>query len=59
MTSRNLALWILAGVMLVWIAVVAWQTRRCQTVGGQFTIVGWRCVMPKPSIILRRELERT
>ncbi len=59
MTSRNLALWILAGVMLIWIAIVAWQTRRCQSAGGQFTIVGWRCVTSKPSIILRRDLERT
>mgnify|MGYP000070613519 CR=1 FL=1 len=59
MTPRNLAMWSLAVVMLGWMTIVAWQSRRCQTTGGQFTIVGWRCVTPKPSIILRREIERT
>lgn len=59
MTSRNIALWMLACLLLVWIAVVGWQTRRCHDAGGQFTILGWRCALPKPSIILRRELERT
>lgn len=58
MTPRNLALWGLAGVMLVWIAVVALHTRQCQTAAGQFSIAGWRCVVPKPSIILRREIDR-
>ncbi|MEQ1713544.1 MAG: hypothetical protein ABL908_19395 [Hyphomicrobium sp.] len=59
MTPRNFALWVLAGVLLVWLGAVAWQTRRCHMAGGQFAVVGWRCLMPKPSIILRRELERT
>ena len=59
MTPRNLALWALAGMLLVWLGAVAWQTRLCQAAGGQFAVVGWRCLMPKPSIILRRDLERT
>lgn len=59
MTPRNVAMWVLAGAMLLWLGAVAWQTRHCQATGGQFAILGWRCVMPKPSVILRRELERT
>ena len=58
MTPRNLMLWTLAGAMLLWLATVAWQTRSCSASAGQFSILGWRCVMPKPSVILRRELER-
>lgn len=58
MTPRNLALWLLAAGMLAWIAVVAWQTRQCQSTAGHFAIVGWRCVLPKPSVILRREIDR-
>lgn len=59
MTPRSLALWVLAGMLLVWLGAVAWQTRQCHAAGGQFAILGWRCMMAKPSIILRRDLERT
>lgn len=59
MTRRNALLWSAAAALLVWLGVVSWQTRRCQQAGGSFAIVGWRCIMPKPSIILRRDLERT
>lgn len=59
MTPRNLALWMLAAVLLLWIAVVSWQTQRCHTEDAQFSILGWRCIIAKPSVILRRELERT
>lgn len=59
MTPRTLLMWLAAGAMLLWLALVTWHTRHCQRSGGQFAILGWRCVMPKPSIILRRDLERT
>jgi hypothetical protein len=59
MTLRNLLLWSLAGALFAWMAAVAFETRRCQARGGQFSILGWQCVSPKPAVILRRELERT
>lgn len=59
MTLRSIVLWGMASVLLAWIGMVAFETRRCQTSGGQFAILGWRCVLAKPSIILRRDLERT
>lgn len=59
MTPRSLMMWTLAGAMLAWIGAVTLETSHCRTTGGQFAIVGWRCVMPRPSVILRRELERT
>jgi hypothetical protein len=58
MSSRNIVLWTLAAMLLIWLAAVAWNARACGVGGGQFSILGWRCVMPKPSVILRRELER-
>lgn len=58
MTLRNLLLWLLAAAVLGWLALVTAQTRSCAATGGQFSILGWRCVLPKPSVILRRDLER-
>mgnify|MGYP006883225197 CR=1 FL=1 len=59
MRLRNAVLWATAALILAWLAAVTWQTRVCRGTGGQFTILGWRCLMPKPSIILRRDLERS
>lgn len=59
MNMRNFMFWILAGFLMAWIGAVAFETRRCRGSGGQFSILGWRCVMMKPSIMLRRDLERT
>ena len=58
MRARNLVLWLLAAVMLMWIGAVTVQNMRCQSNGGQFAILGWRCVMARPAVILRRDLER-
>lgn len=58
MTTRNLVMWLLAAAMLAWIGAVTWQTKRCRANGGQFVILGWRCVVAPPSVILRRDLQR-